>query len=116
MEVVHKIENLLEHVKDYAETKVKLVELEMQDKVAETVSSLVSAIIIGMLSLLVVLFVSLGAAWQLGQYFKNTSIGFYIVAGFYLLVGIVIYAFRNQLLKTPMANFLIQKFNTNEKK
>lgn len=115
MEVANKIENLLGHVKEYAETKVEIVKLYAQDKSSEVISSLASAIIITLLGTISLLFFSLGAAWEIGRIFGNASIGFFSVAGFYLIISIVLCVFRKQLIKGPIADFLIRKFNADEK-
>ncbi len=44
MEVADKIENLLGHVKEYADTKVELAALYAQEKSSEVISSFISAV------------------------------------------------------------------------
>jgi hypothetical protein len=35
--------------------------------------------------------------------------GFFIVAGFYLLLGLLFYSMRNRWFKEPISNMIIQK-------
>ena len=45
----------------------------------------------------------------LGEYFGKTYYGFFLIALFYVLLGIVIYLFRKQWIKTPVSNFIISQ-------
>jgi uncharacterized membrane protein YqjE len=114
MEELNKVENLIGHIKEYAETRFDLVALNLQDKGAEVLSSIVSSIIGTVLTLFVILFSSLGVALWLGNYFKNSFIGFFCIAVFYLVVALVVIVNRQKWIKTPIINSLIKKVNFHE--
>lgn len=108
------LEKFIGHIKEYAETSVDLFALNMQDKSSEVISSIVSALIFGLIASITLLFLSIGAAWWLGQMLGSPSIGFFCVAGFYFFTGMTIYFFRRQWIKTPIINFLLRKINIHE--
>lgn len=114
MEGEGKLEKFMEHIKEYAEVKVDLMALNIQDKTSDVVSSIASALVFVLLTMTILLFLSIGMAWWLGQLFGGLSIGFFCVAGFYLFLGIIIYFFRAQWIKMPIINFLLKKINLNE--
>ena len=107
MEERSKFETLAEHAKDYAELRLELVKLEAAAKVSNVVSSIASAVVIGLLSLFVLLFASFGVAWWIGQANDNPSMGFFIVAGFYVVLAVVVYLMRNAI-KLPIINSMLQ--------
>jgi hypothetical protein len=114
MEELNKVEKLAGHIKEYAETRFDLIVLNVQDKITDILSSVVSSIIGTILTLFVLLFVSLGVALWLGEYFHSAFIGFFCIAGFYLVVAILVILNRKKWIKIPMINGLIKKMNAHE--
>ena len=55
------------------------------------------------------LFLNIGLALLIGQLLGRAYYGFFIIAGFYIIIGIILLAFRNKWLKTPIANAMIKK-------
>jgi hypothetical protein len=113
MEEKSKIESLLKHAGEYAETRFGQVALNVQEKLAIVLSSGISSIFMIILVLFVLLFMSIGGAWLLGEYFKSPSIGFFMIGGFYLLLACIYFLNREKWIKTPVTNALIKKMNFN---
>ena len=113
MEDRSKLETFVEHAKDYAEARLELVKLDASAKISNVVSSIASAVVIGLVGLFALLFVSIGTAWWIGQANNNPSMGFFIVAGFYVVVGIVLYLLRNSI-KIPILNQLLHAMHYDE--
>ncbi len=61
----------------------------------------------GIFGLIFLLFISVGVAIALSQYFENAAAGFFLVGGFYLLVFLLIYFFA----KDPMEKMLLEKYS-----
>ena len=114
MEEKNKIEKLFTDVKDYAETRIDIVVLNIQDKASNIISSIASMVILGILLLIVLMFISIGGAWYLGQYLQSPSIGFFSVAGFYLLVAVVLFFNREKWIKLPIINSILKKITFHE--
>ena len=104
------IETLISKAGDLAETKVELWKLKTTSRVSETLSSLISKIALVLLAGVALLLLSFGAAFWIGSALENVYMGFFIVGGFYLILGLIIYALRNVLIKTPISNLIIDKF------
>ena len=103
------IENLISKAGDVAETKVELWKLRAAGKISETVSSLISVIAIVTLTVTALTIVSIGIAFWIGSEMGKTSYGFFIVGGFYALVGLLVFLFRRQWIKKPLSNLIIDK-------
>jgi hypothetical protein len=106
---IEHIESLISKASELAETKAELWKLKTVGKVSETVSSLLSKIAIVILGGIALLILSLGAAFWIGEELDNIYYGFFIVGGFYALAGLLVYAFRNSLIKKPVSNLIIGK-------
>src|SRR5436190_13561084 len=115
MEEGSKVESLIDNLKEYAETRFDIGVLTVQDKTATILSSIAVAFIIGLLAVFVILFASIGTAWMLGKKLQNISLGFFIVAGFYLLVSIIILLNREKWITVPIINGLLKQINVREK-
>jgi hypothetical protein len=103
------IENLISKAGDVAETKVELWKLRAAGKISETVSSLISVFAIVTLTVAALTIVSIGIAFWIGSEMGKTSYGFFIVGGFYALVGFLVFLFRRQWIKKPLSNLIIDK-------
>ncbi len=105
------IEALFERTKDYVETRSDLFKLKAIKKSAEVGSSIISKVIIGSVFSIFLLMLNFGIAFWLGVLLDSTYLGFFALAGFYLIVGLVIYSNRKKLLRSPIADSIIKKIN-----
>ena len=109
MENPSNIETLFSKAGDYLETRVELFRLKTIDKTAEVVSTVVTQAVLLMISTFFLLLLSVGAAFWVGDLLGKTYYGFFAVAGFYLITGLIIYAARHKWLKQPVSNLIIRK-------
>lgn len=104
------IGSLLESAETYGKTSIDLIKLKTVDKVADGTSSLVAwaAVVIA----LVLFFITLnfGLAYLIGDILgQKTYIGFFIVAAFYGLAGLILYIFKDKWIKKPLNNSMINQ-------
>lgn len=114
MEERNKIEKMFTDIKDYAETRFDIIVLNIQDKATGLISSIASAVILGTLGLIALMFISIGGAWYLGEYLQSPSIGFFSVAGFYLLLTLLLFVNREKWIKLPIINAILKKITIHE--
>jgi uncharacterized membrane protein len=103
------VQNLVDHIKEYFETRIDLVKTDAADRLSSAVSSIASICILVVTGLFFLFFMSAGCAWLIGHYAGNAAIGFFSVGAFYLLVSIVIYAKRDTLIKIPVINAVLKQ-------
>ncbi len=108
---IEHFENLVSKAGDIAETKVELWKLRAAGKISETVSSLISVIAITIMTIASVTIISIGIAYWIGSEMGKISYGFFIVGGFYALVGLLVYVFRENWIKNPLNNLIIDKIS-----
>jgi uncharacterized membrane protein YqjE len=103
-----KLDNLIDNVTGYVETKVEIVKVEVKEDLARGLGSAINYMIIAFVFALVILFLSLGIAFVLANKLGELP-GFGIVALFYLIIGVVLLANRkalsNKLHKQLSENF-----------
>lgn len=104
------IQSLFADSKDYLKNKSELWKLKMIDKTSETVSSIVETVIIFFIGIIFFILLNIAIALLIGYWLDHSFWGFFILAGFYGIVGLVIHLSKDKLIKTPLINSLIQKF------
>lgn len=107
-ETLKKVEELTDHVKDYITTKVEITKLRLAEKTSLTIGNIIAALVVAVLFLFVILFGSIAGAWALSDYIGKNYAGFLIVAGFYLLVAIIVWLARGKLIRFPVMNAIIK--------
>lgn len=95
-----RLENLVNHLSGYVESRIALVKLEIREEVAHAVSKGIAALVLMLLAFLFLLFLSLGLAHFLNRHFEDDFAGYFIVGGFYGLVFLVLIVFRKNFLHT----------------
>ncbi len=102
-------ENLANTAAELVESYRDLVAL----KVTEHTSLGISLSIIGILSLMIAvfvfLFVGLGAAWWLGEYYQDMKVGFFIMGGIYTVLFGIIVATSEKVWVPKIRNLIIKK-------
>lgn len=107
---IKNIESLFENAGEYFENKTELWKLKAIDKTSEVVSSIAEKLIIYFLASIFFVLFSIGLALLIGYWLGHSFYGFFILAGFYGIVGLIIHISRNKLIKAPIANSIIHKF------
>ena len=102
------IEALSERTIEYVKTSIELVKLKTLDKAADVISSFVPRFIVFVLIFSLLFFINLGIAFWLGEILGKTYYGFYIVAAFYGLLGIILQFFLHKWVKNIISNLFIK--------
>jgi hypothetical protein len=104
-----KLEGLTDHVKEYINTRVELTKLRLAEKTSLVIGNLIAVIIVVLLFLFFIVFGSFAGAWALSDWIGKPYSGFLIVAGFYLLLGIIVWIARGKLIRFPVMNAIIRQ-------
>ena len=103
------LELLLERATDYGKTSVELVKLKAIDKTADLVSSIIPLSVFILLISAFLLFLNLGIAFWLGEILGKVFYGFFIVAAFYIIMGLIIRVFLNKWIKRLVGDYFIKR-------
>lgn len=103
------IEPLLDKAEAYGKTSFELIKLKAVDKTSEVLSTFVSrGIVILVLSMFIVI-VNIGIALWLGDLLGKAYYGFFCVAGFYGVIGGVLYFFLHDYIKKNVSNSIVSQ-------
>lgn len=106
---VENIEKLVASVSDVAETKIELIKLKAAGKISASLSSLVAIMMVVVFSGAALTILSFGLAYLIGSKLENVSYGFFIVGGFYALIGLLFFYNRKKWIQNPLSNLFIDK-------
>lgn len=104
------VEDLFYKVKDYADTRIDLFKLKAISKVSGILSSIISGVVLVLLLLMVLICITIGLSLLIGSALGHAWLGFLIMAGVYVIIGLIIFMSRSKLLKTPISNKFIKSF------
>lgn len=102
------LEDLFFRSKEYLDTRIELWKLKGINKASSIFSTTVTAISLVLMGFVALIMFSIGLALYLGKVLGAYHYGFFIVGGLYIIIGLILVAFRKQLLKTPFSNWLIK--------
>ena len=101
--------DIINHSQDYLETFYKLSIVRATKKASNIASGVVNSVLLFFISLCILLFLSIAAAWWIGQELNNPALGFLSIAGFYILLAIILLALRKSVISPFIKNSLIKK-------
>lgn len=102
------VESLLEKATEYGKTSYELFKLKAVDKISDGVSSLVPHSAVFVLITIFLFFLNLGLAFWLGDILGKPYLGFFIVAAFYCIIGIVMHFLMHKWLKKVIRDYIIK--------
>lgn len=98
---------LFEKGETYGKTSLELAKLKGLETTTHVVTSFITRLsVIIMISLFALVF-NIGIAMWLGELLGKSYYGFFIVATFYLVAGIVLHLFLHHWIKKPISELII---------
>lgn len=107
-EIRDKVENVAENVEEIIKDYYRLSIINGVDKGSKLGSSLIVNVLVVALGFFVFLFAGFGASYWIGQALGNTMLGFFIVAGFLLLILILILVLKSKVIIPFLRNIIIK--------
>ncbi len=109
MQEFKKMEDISETIKDYVNTNLEIVKLELTNRTSVISSELVSYIVIGLIAFLFLFIASIGLGFYFSELLNNNFYGFATVAAFYLILSLVVFLFRKKLIQNPLRDKIIKQ-------
>ena len=85
--LAHEVRSLIEDVKEWVELRLELFQLDVEDRIQAVANDILLIILVIVLFSVAFLFLSLAAAFALGQWLGSNALGFLIVAFVFVLLG-----------------------------
>jgi hypothetical protein len=102
-------EEIAGNVKEYINTRIESVKLGVAEKSSAIIANLVAGAVVAIVFFFFIVFAGIALAFALGEWTGKVWAGFLIVAGLYLLIGIITWIARGKLIRLPVMNAMIQQ-------
>ena len=113
MQIMHEktilLEALWERTEDYGKTSFELLKFKALDKTTEVASTLLVRLAVFFIGNIFLLMVNIGVSIWLGNILGDVYLGFFAVAAFYGIAGVVLYFLLNKWLKRLVGNFMVKQ-------
>lgn len=104
-----KATHLKEHVSEYVKTYAQLAKAKATAGASNAASGVMIGIAAFLFTFFFLVFAFTGVAWWLAGLFNSTAAGFFCVAGFFLVLLILVFALRKKVIVPLIRNAIIRK-------
>jgi fatty acid desaturase len=93
-----------ENVREYIRLQVDFLKLTLTEKLSMIISALLISIILFLVFLFISMFLSMAFIFWFRDHAGPLYVGALIVAGFYLLIGIIVFLMRHKIFIDPLVS------------
>ena len=104
-----RVEELADTIKEYVNTRINSVKLSVAEKSSAVIANVLAGLIVACVFVFFIIFASIALSFGLGEWIGKTWAGFLIVAGLYLLAGIIVWSGRGKIIRLPIMNAMIRQ-------
>lgn len=108
-EEISPIEEFNQNLKEYLATRYELTVLKTSQKVSIIAALATVGGILALLASLFILFVSFSAGFYLSSLVGSYALGFLILSGVFMLLGVIVFVVRKKWIIVPMKDYLIKE-------
>ncbi len=93
-----KLDSLIEHITGYVEARFELLKMEIKEDFSKGLAKMAVYLLMGVVFMFFLILMSIAVAYLIAKSIGAFG-GFAIVAGFYLLLGLLVLAFRDAIMQ-----------------
>ncbi len=97
---------MIDTLKDYAEKRLELLKLQATEKSSLGAGNLVFIILVSITLLFFIVLLNIGLGLWIGSLLGNYAYGLLIMAGFYLLLTLILFALRKAVLNSVAGSII----------
>lgn len=106
MEILDDFTETKDRAEDYLNAKLDLMKLELAEKGSRTVVHTITVLVVSIFLFLASIFISIGLGAWLNSIWDSTFLGYFVSAGFYVVLTCLFIVFRRHLLD----RYVIKRF------
>ena len=109
-EILHSAGETVEYARQYLQQQGDIIRLEAAERVAKVTSSLITAMVLGVIALLVMVMLSIAAGFWLASELASPAQAFLLIAVAYVLLGGLLFILRRTIITNPSLDFVLDAF------
>ena len=102
------------HIIEYLDTRWDLFVLQLTEKGMNAVSGIVSGLLMALFGSIILIFLSIGAAISIGEALDNPAAGYFIMAGVFLLLLILLTIFARNYIRTAVSSSILESIKDDD--
>lgn len=102
------LQEVTQNLSDYIQVNLKLTALKISERSSMLLSNFFTLIILLVIFAFALMLLSVGAAKYLGHVLESEWNGFFIVGGFYVVLGIFLIALKKKVIGEPVLNSIVK--------
>lgn len=106
--ITNHLNELVQDLRKYFESRIEYAKLDVTEKTVRIISFFITVFLLTLIIFPFFLFLSFALAYFVGQLLNSTALGFLIVAGGFLILGSLVIALRNPLIKKPVLKAMVK--------
>ena len=107
------IDSIIENLTGYVEKRIALFKIELKDDLALATARIIIYLILSLSLFMILLFLSIAGAVLLNKIFDSASLGFFIIAGIYLIIFAIFFFLKDApWMEDKLKNKLLDIFNS----
>ena len=96
-------------------TKLAQLKLSFAEKTSKVMAIMIAAVMSALVFFLFLLLICIAGAIAIGQWLESFWLGFVVVGGIVLIVGLILWIFKDGIIRRPIMNALIKAMFDKEK-
>jgi hypothetical protein len=104
------LDPLLEKVEEYGKSSLELLKLKMIDKLSIFLANLFANFVLILFFVLFISALNIGLSIWLGKLIGELYLGFFCLAGFYLILGLIYYVFGVRITRKRIKRSVVNVF------
>lgn len=101
-------ETFVEQVKEYMNIRLAQLKLSFAEKTSKMMAVMIAVVMSALVFFLFLVLICIAGAIILGQWLESFWLGFVIVGGIVLVVGLILWILKDRIIGKPIMNALIK--------
>lgn len=107
---------IIEQIKEYVETRIRLIKYKVIDQATGIIASVIAYSILAVLGLFILLFLSVTLALFLGSVMGSYWAGFGCITLLYIILAVLVLVLKAKYIEAPLIGFFIKTLFKNNSK
>lgn len=104
-----RVEELAGHIKEYVNSRMASAKLSAAEKTSAVLSGILAIMLVLVLFVFFILFSGIALALVFAELTGEYYLGFLLVAGMYLVCGVLVWSMKEKLIRLPIMNAILQQ-------
>lgn len=109
-----RLEDLTSHVMEYLDTRWDMLVLDITEKGLTAASGIVTGLILAIFGGIALVLASIGTAIWIGQRMHNPVAGYFIIAGFFVVILALALMFARNYIRTVVTNSVLESIKDDD--